>query len=108
MARQRRADIQPEQIAAQLHGDVRIEPVQLPADCADGFGEAYWARPEAYLTPEVRAGMSAFTLLEPAEVEPGLRRLAADLESGAWDERYGHLREAAELDAGHRLIVATG
>jgi SAM-dependent methyltransferase len=108
MARQRRPDIQPEQIAAQLDGDVHIEPVLLPADCQDGFGEAFWARPEAYLDPRVRAGMSAFGLLGPAEVETGLRRLAADLESGRWDERYGHLREMAELDTGHRLIVAAG
>ena len=36
----------------------------------------------------------------------GRERLAADLESGAWDERYGHLREEAELDVGLRLVVA--
>ena len=108
MARQRRPDIAPEQIAAQLEGEVHIEPVLLPADCQDGFGEAFWARPEAYLDPDVRAGMSAFGLLKPAEVESGLRHLAADLESGAWDARHGHLRQAAELDTGHRLIVATG
>src|SRR5262249_39662686 len=27
----------------------RIEPVFIPWDCADGFFEAYWRRPEAYL-----------------------------------------------------------
>src|SRR5947209_8983616 len=27
----------------------RIEPVPIPWDCADGFYEAYWRRPEAYL-----------------------------------------------------------
>jgi hypothetical protein len=43
---------------------------------------------------------------ELAEAERGLERLRADLESGAWDERNGHLREAAELDVGLRLIVA--
>lgn len=107
MARQRRPEIQPERIAEHLGGDVRIEPVPLPRDCQDGFGEAFWARPEAYLDPAIRAGMSAFGVLEPAEIEPGIRRLAAELESGEWDAKYGHLREAAELDTGHRLITAT-
>jgi hypothetical protein len=36
----------------------------------------------------------------------GRERLAADLENGAWDERYGHLRECPELDVGLRLVVA--
>jgi len=35
-----------------------------------------------------------------------LSRRAADLESGAWEERYGHLRNKHELDVGLRLIVA--
>ena len=33
----------------------------------------------------------------------GGERLAADLASGAWDERNGHLREVEELDVGLRL-----
>lgn len=31
--------------------------------------------------------------------------LKVDLESGAWDERYGHLREMDELDVGLRLVA---
>ncbi len=106
MARTRRLEIQPERIAEALGGTTRIEPLLVPRDCTDGFGEAFWARPEAYLDPRVRAGMSAFTLLTLAETEPGLRRLAADLRSGAWDARHGHLRTLAQLDCGHRLIIA--
>jgi SAM-dependent methyltransferase len=111
MARQRRPDIQPETIASQLAGAagrwrVRIEPLPLPRDCLDGFGEAFWARPEAYLDRSVRAGMSAFGLLTQAELQPGIERLDADLASGAWQARHGHLRELEELDCGHRLIVA--
>jgi SAM-dependent methyltransferase len=105
--RGRRPDIQPARLASMLGGEVRIETVLVPRDCTDGFGEAYWARPEAYLDPEVRAGMSACSLLAPAEIEDGVRRLRTDLASGRWDERYGHLRELAELDTGHRLVVAT-
>ena len=95
-------------IAAALGGTARIEPLPLPADCTDGFGEAYWARPEAYLDPEMRRGMSCFQRLEQTELEDGLARLAADLNTGAWDSRHGGLRQLAELDCGHRLIVAEG
>jgi hypothetical protein len=59
MTRARRPEIQPERIAALLGGSVRIEPFLVPRDCLDGFAEAFWARPEAYLDPRVRAGMSA-------------------------------------------------
>ena len=27
----------------------RVEPMPIPWDCVDGFFEAYWRRPEAYL-----------------------------------------------------------
>jgi SAM-dependent methyltransferase len=106
MAQDRRPDIQPDVIAAQLGGTVSIEPLPLPRDCVDGFGEAYWARPEAYLDATVRAGMSCFQRLEPAELERGLEQLAADLQSGDWDAQHGHLRQTDELDCGHRLTVA--
>jgi SAM-dependent methyltransferase len=106
MARDRRPELQPETIAVKLGGNVRIEPLPLPRDCVDGFGEAYWARPEAYLDPELRAGMSCFQRLEKADLEEGLERLEADLRSGAWDARHSHLRRIDELDCGHRLIVA--
>jgi SAM-dependent methyltransferase len=106
-ARARRPDIQPGRIAAMLGGEVRIETVLVPRDCTDGFGEAYWGRPEAYLDPDIRASMSACSTLSPAEVDRGVSRLRADLASGRWDERHGHLRRLAELDTGHRLIIAT-
>lgn len=87
-------------------GPVRIEPVPVPHDCTDGFLYAYWRRPEAYLDPRIRSGSSSFWSI--GGVEAGLERLAADLESGAWDRRYGHLRALREYDAGYRLVVAGG
>lgn len=108
MVRARRPEIQPGHIAALLGGNVRIVPFPVPHDCLDGFGEAFWARPEAYLDPRIRAGMSAFGLLDEAEVSPGLQQLQADLRSGIWDDRNGHLRQLAEFDCGLRLIIATG
>jgi SAM-dependent methyltransferase len=87
-------------------GGGRIEPVPIPHDCLDGFYHAYWRRPEAYLDPQVRAGISAFAVMDPACMEEGLARLAADLESGAWRQRHADLLELDELDGGYRLLVA--
>ena len=89
-----------------MGGATRIEVVPLPRDCTDGFGEAYWCRPEIYLDARVRAGMSAFTLLEDRDAEEGIHRLEADIRSGAWDTRLGYLRDLEELDCGHRLVIA--
>jgi SAM-dependent methyltransferase len=84
----------------------RVDPVLVPADCVDGFMACYWSRPEAYVDPVVQAGISGLARLEPAVRERGTERLRADLASGAWDERHGHLRSLAELDVGYRLITA--
>jgi len=84
--------------------EVLVAPV--PIDCTDGFGAAFWARPEAYLDPAVHASMSWLAQLEPAVLQRATARLAADLDSGAWDERYGHLRALDELDAGYRILIA--
>ena len=85
---------------------VDVRPVMVPRDCADGFAAAYWARPGAYLEPSVRAGISALSLLREEAIDGGVQRLRADLGSGAWEDRYGHLRELDELDGGYRLAIA--
>lgn len=85
---------------------VRSVAVPLPADCTDGFLSAYWARPEAYLDPMVRANMSPFALAGEERVAGGIERLARDLHDGTWDRDYGYLRTRAELDVGHRLLIA--
>jgi len=94
-----------EAVAGPLGTD-RVEVVPVPHDCQDGFMAAYWRRPERYLDPEVRANISGLALLPPEEAEEGARRLADDLASGAWNERYGHLLDLDELDAGYRLVIA--
>jgi SAM-dependent methyltransferase len=89
------------------HLDVRrVEPVLVPADCSDGFGCAYWNRPEAHLDADVLDGMSWTSWLAPAVLAEGVGRLRDDLESGRWDERHGHLRSMAEADYGYRLVIA--
>lgn len=67
---------------------------------------AFWARPRAYLDPAVRAATSPWRDLSPAVVDRALARLQTDLDSGAWERRYGELRRRAELDVGLRLVTA--
>jgi SAM-dependent methyltransferase len=83
-----------------------VRRVLVPHDCRDGFGAAFWARPEAYLDSEVQAGMSWLALLSPEARRRGSARLAADLASGAWDRRHGHLRHERTYDGGYRLAIA--
>ena len=84
----------------------RIEPVLIPWDCADGFFEAHWRRPAAYLDERVRRGVSVWARVGPAVELRAVRRLRADLASGRWAERNRDLvaLEAAEL--GLRLLVS--
>ena len=82
------------------------EPVPIPSLCADGFFCALWDRPELHLDPAVRRASSVWHAMTPAQIDDGLDALRADLETGAWDERYGELRGAADLDVGMRLLSA--
>lgn len=82
---------------------LRVAAVPVPRDCVDGFLGAYWARPEAYLDPAVRAGISSFAR---AGLEAGLERLRTDLASGAWHARHGQLLAEDALDVGYRLVIA--
>jgi hypothetical protein len=84
----------------------RIEPVLIPWDCADGFPEAYWRRPEAYLDEEVRRGMSIWRRLSPNVEARAVRSLRHDLDSGRWTERNRDLLSIDEADLGLRLLVA--
>jgi SAM-dependent methyltransferase len=94
-------------VADALGGTTAVAPIPVPRDCVDGFLGAFWARPEAYLDPAVRAGMSTLASADQDVIAAGLERLAADLESGEWDTRCGHLRDLPQLDLGYRLITAT-
>ena len=51
----------------------------------------------------LRLGISGFALLDPCVVARGVAHRKADLESGAWEERFGHLRRFEALDVCYRL-----
>lgn len=83
--------------------DVRVVPV--PHDCVDGFLGAYWRRPEAYLDPAVRAGISSLARLDQSVVQAGMELLLEDLRSGEWERRHAQLLSLDEFDIGYRLVV---
>ncbi len=60
---------------AELLGGAKVLSVPIPLDCTDGFGEAYYGRPEMLLDPGARLACSAWSFVDPT-VEP---RFVADL-----------------------------
>ena len=85
---------------------MEVIPVALPRDCTDGFLSAFWARPEAYLDPRVRANMSPFAGAREDAVASGLNHLEGELRNGSWDRLYGQLRDLEQFDVGHRILRA--
>ncbi|RKR74919.1 class I SAM-dependent methyltransferase [Frondihabitans australicus] len=96
---------EPERVARALGGQVRIEHVGIPLDCTDGFGEAYYGRPERLLEPGARLANSAWSFVAQDVEARFVDTLSADLASGAWDAAHGHLREQPEFDGSLRLLV---
>lgn len=89
-----------------LGGHAEVTTVPIPADCIDGFNEAYYARPERLLDPDARQSCSAWSFVEPELAEEYTERLRQDLADGTWDERHGHLRRQAFLEGSLVLIRA--
>jgi hypothetical protein len=84
----------------------RMEPVLIPWDCADGFFEAYWRRPEAYLHESVRRGTSVWASVGPDVEQRAVRSLRDDLASGRWAERNRDLLDLEAAELGLRLLIA--
>jgi hypothetical protein len=84
----------------------RAEPVLIPWDCADGFYEAYWRRPAAYLDELVRCGMSIWARVGPDAEQRAVRSLDDDLASGRWAERNRDLVDLDAAELGERLLIA--
>ncbi|MFE5596036.1 MerR family transcriptional regulator [Streptomyces sp. NPDC056549] len=85
--------------------DARLEPVLIPWDCADGFFEAYWRRPEAYLDEHVRRAVSVWTRVGPEAERRAVDALREDLASGRWAERNRELTALDAAELGLRLLV---
>jgi len=88
-------------------GAMTVSELLIPHDCSDGFLGAYWRRPEAYLSDEIRSAMSTFSKFSKlGEISSGAERLRQDLKTGDWHRRYGRILSIPELDLGYRIIVA--
>ncbi len=92
-------------IAAAAGRTAVVTPVPIPIDCVDGFTEAYYARPEMFLDPRVRAAQSAWGFVDDDATARAVERLRADLTSGAWDAKHGALRDQPAFVGSLRLIV---
>ena len=89
-----------------LSAKTEVIKIPIPLDCVDGFQETYYGRPEAFLEKEVRMAQSAWGFL-PADLEKKyLQNLSNDLQSGAWDKKFGHFRTQPNFTGALRLIVA--
>jgi hypothetical protein len=84
----------------------RMEPVLIPWDCADGFFEAYWRRPEAYLDDHVRRGISVWARVGPDAEQRAVHSLRDDLASGRWAERNRDLVDLEAAELGARVLIA--
>lgn len=83
----------------------RLEPVPIPWDCADGFFEDYWRRPEAYLNENVRHGISVWAAVGSDAEQRAVSSLGNDLATGRWAERNSDLVDLDEAELGFRLLV---
>jgi SAM-dependent methyltransferase len=93
-------------IVEALGGNCEVKPIPIPLDCADGFQEAFYGRPEAFLEKEVRQSQSAWGFLPEGLEEKYVKSLAADLESGTWDQKYGKYRTMPTYTCALRLVIA--
>ena len=92
-------------IAQHIGAGCDIQQVPVPIDCVDGFTEAFYARPERFLDPAVRRSQSAWTFVDDADEARAVEHLRRDLDTGAWDERYGHLRTQPQFVGSLRLLI---
>ncbi len=82
-----------------------MRAVPVPYDCIDGFGAAYWRRPETYLDPDVRAGMSMLAKTDTEALAPGLQQLADDLRTRRWHHEHADLLALDALDVGYSTVT---
>jgi len=90
-----------------LGGHSEILQIPIPLDCIDGFQEAFYGRPEAFLEEEVRKAQSAWVFLSDEQEEELVNRLRKDLVSGEWDKKFGEHRTLTNFHGALRLIIST-
>ena len=93
-----------DRIAGYLGERMRVTNIKIPIDCTDGFQEAFYGRPEAFLQEEVRQAQSAWGFLDKALEREYVKKLSDDLASGEWDRLYGSHRTLPEFEGAFRQL----
>ena len=119
LARYWMADYAPEMLAVErrrfpgiasvvdgLGGACEVHALQIPNDCTDGFSEAFYARPEAFLDPAVRRSQSAWSFVADDVQARIVQRLGAELASGEWDRKHSAWRTKPSFEGSLRGIVS--
>jgi SAM-dependent methyltransferase len=83
-----------------------VQEIPVSLDCIDGFQEAFYGRPEAFLDKDVRKAMSAWGFISDDHQEVMIKRLSDDLRTGEWDRKYGHLRTQPVFSGALRLVIS--
>lgn len=94
-----------DRIRSGLGPNASVLSVPIPLNCTDGFSEAYYGRPERLLESGARRANSAWSFVEKEAEARFVNKLDADLRSGAWDQKYGKLRNLPFFDGSLRLLV---
>lgn len=92
-------------IARACGGRAAIEVLPIPFACSDGFCEAFYGRPEAFLDPGVRAAQSAWSFVPDDVALRSVRALRRALEDGSWDDRLGALRAQPRFEGALVLLT---
>jgi SAM-dependent methyltransferase len=102
----RRIFPEPQLLVSWLGGRTRIEVVPIRRDTPDWMLGSFWAHPERVLDEGARNATSGFARMDASVVQRVVGHVRRDLESGVWDQKYGHLRTLDAFDAGLRLITS--
>ncbi|TWU09670.1 hypothetical protein CA54_49120 [Symmachiella macrocystis] len=87
-------------------GECKVIDFPVSLNCRDKFQVALYGRPEEFLKQEVRNCQSAWKFLPDGCEERFVRDLSSDIESGRWDEKYGHFRTRPAINCQLRLVVS--
>lgn len=93
-------------IVKALGSNCTIQKIPVTLDCLDGFQEAFFGRPEAFLNREIRDAQSAWGFLDENIKSRMLLQFEQMLKSGEWDDRFGNYRRMPVFHGGLRLLVA--
>ena len=93
-----------EMLAKATKLETKVATFPLPPDLKDNFAAAAWRAPHRYLDERYRANISSFRKADPGAVAQGVAKLAEELSSGVWKEKYGTVLNRTELDSGYRFI----